>query len=108
METNISHTRGDTFKRTITIKDKNDTAIDITWSVITFSLKNKISDATFVLQSVATLTDPTNWIADIDISWASMNIDLKNYYFDIERVDALWQVITFLKWNFTIVYDITT
>jgi len=108
MLNNISHIKWDTFKRTITIKDANDVAIDITWSTIILSIKEKVSDTAYILQSTATLTTPASWIADISISAATMVFALWNYYYDIEWTDVWWNVVTILKGNFTLVYDITT
>jgi len=104
---NIIHTRWDTFFKSLIFKDVNGTAIDITWVDITFTLKSKIEDTTWLLQATATITDWANWKAEISISGTYMELDIANYYYDIQYTDTSNTIVTILKWLFTITYDIT-
>jgi hypothetical protein len=107
METNIEHTRWDTFFKSMTFKDVNWTAINLTDCTITFTIKEKITDTVDKISQVATITNAVGWLAEINIPWATMEIALKNYYYDIEFIDSNWVVVTILKWIFTVSYDIT-
>lgn len=105
---NISHTKSDTFIKNISFKDSTGIAIDITASTIVFSVKNAIDDIGTVLQQVFTLTDPTNWLAMVQIDAANMNLAVWTYLFDIQWTDWTWIVKTVMKGNFIITYEITT
>ena len=105
---NINHTKGDTFIRNLTFKDSSWSVIDITWSIIVFSLKEKISDIPVFIQQNAQITDALNWEAVVIISNTTMNIDIWNYYYDIQWTDLNSVVRTVLKWSFTISYEVTT
>lgn len=104
----ISHTKGDTFIRNITFKDANWDAIDITSSIIKFSLKRDISSEIALISEDVIITDAINWLAEIQINSSLMNIANWGYFYDIQWTDNEWIIRTVLKWNFTITYEITT
>jgi len=107
MDNNLEHTRWDTFFKSMTFTDVNWDKIDLTWCTITFTIKEKISDTLAVVTQVATITNAVWWLAEINIPWLTMELDLKNYYYDIEFIDNAWVIVTIIKWLFTISYDIT-
>lgn len=105
---NISHTKWDTFIKNISFKDWDGTAINITGSVITFSVKSKIEDVTPLIQQAFVITDAVNWLARVVISNVIMSKPVGNYFFDIQWIDWTGIVRTVLKGNFLITYEITT
>ena len=105
---NITHTRSDTFIKSISFKDSTWKPIDLTGSNILFTVKVKIDDVWNVLQQAFILTDPLNWLADVQIDAATMSLDIWNYIFDIQWTDSAWIVKTVLKGNFLITYEVTT
>jgi len=107
MEKQIIHTRWDTFIRSIQIKNEDWTPVDITNSTLTFSIKKKITDTSYILSRNFDITDAQNWKAEIRIDWTDMELELASYYYDIQWVDSNWTIITILKGVFNIVYDIT-
>ena len=105
---NISHTKSDTFIKNMTFKDADWTVIDITSSVITFTIKTNIDDVTPLIQADFTITDATGWLARLKIPSAEMWLDVGAYFFDMQWVDSLSIVRTIMKGNFIITYEITT
>lgn len=108
MEKNIKHTRWDTFQRNLNFKDKNQVAIDLTGSEIKFSIKNKFTDTSYIINHTATIINNIGWIAEIKIAWSIMDIDTWTYYYDIEWTDSSWFIRTILKGNIIIDYHVTT
>ncbi len=66
--TNIEHTRGDTFSRTIQINDTTGAAVDITGSTIKMTVKYDPDDTAYITQSTASLTAPSSGTATILIA----------------------------------------
>lgn len=104
---NLSHIKWDTFLKTLAFTESDWTVVDITGSTIIFSLKDKVNDETARITENWALTDAVNWEATILIDNDTMNIDVGNYYYDIEWTDWTWIVRTVIKWKFTITNDIT-
>lgn len=104
---NIEHTRWDTFIRQFIFSNKSWEKINITNDIIKFSIKENIEDTEYVIQSIANITDWINWVANLKIDWDDLNIDIKEYFYDIERKRNNWEIKTLMKWQFYINYDIT-
>ena len=104
---NISHTKSDTFIKNISFKDSNGVAIDITSSTILFTIKANIEDVDPLIQQAFTITDAENWLAEVVIPAATMDIDIGTYRFDIQWTDSASIVRTVLKGILIITYEIT-
>jgi hypothetical protein len=104
--TNISHTKWDTFFRNLVFTNSAWAVVDITGNVITMTIKAKVEDTAHLIQQNATLTDPTHWLAEIHIPYASMTLWIWEYYYDIQWLRA-WIKQTIQKGIFNITYDIT-
>jgi len=107
MKYNYTYVKWDTFQQTLNFKDNNWNSVNLIWSTITFSVKKNINDVSFIIQRSAIITDTINWVATIMITSEDMKIDTWIYYYDIEWIDSIWFVRTFLRWAFTIIYQIT-
>lgn len=108
MITNIEHTRGDTFSRTLQFNDTTGVAINLTGSTIKMTVKYNPDDSDYITQSTATLTAPTLGTATISIAGSELQLENGNYYYDIQWTDSGWTIVTFLKWLLVISYDVTT
>ena len=99
MKLNIEFKQWDTFKRTIIFEDKTWAIINLTWSVIHFSVKKRYSDIEYSIRELATISNPTSWIAIIQVN---LNILTGSYVYDIEWIDSTWFIRTFLDWSLII------
>jgi len=104
---NITHTKWDTFIRSLTFKDWDWAAIDITSDTITISIKKNIDDSNATITDDATIDDWPNWLASFSIAAATMDIAIWVYYYDIQWTNSSSVVTTVAKWTFTITYEIT-
>lgn len=107
MELNITHTRWDTYIINMVFTDSTDAIINLTGSTIIFSLKTNLEDEESLITQHAILTDPTHWKAKITISATNMEKSTWVYWYDIQFTDSIWTVITPLKWQFNLTYDVT-
>lgn len=89
----ISKIRWDTYSRTFIFKDKTWALIDLTGSVVKFSVKKNPSDVSYVLQVTLTL-DPLIGKASIS---SEMSMDIWVYVYDFE-----WTKSTGVKETFEI------
>ena len=108
MEKNLIHTKGDTLFYSLTIVDSNEVAIDITGASLVFSIKEKQTDTTYILQKNLTITDAENGLCELNVVAGDMDLDVGNYYYDFQYTDKDGQVATFLKWILSITYEITS
>lgn len=107
MEQDISHTRGDTFNRTIKFTDASG-ALDITGSTVVFSIKKQVDDATPYFTKTFTISNPTEGEAVLTITATeSKSFEIGTYVYDIQWTDSNGNVKTVLKGNFTVTYDVT-
>lgn len=95
--TNIEHTRGDTFNRTLQFNDSAGVAINLTGSTIKMTVKHDSEDTDYITQSTATLTAPTAGTATITIAGSELQLENGNYYYDIQWTDSSSNIVTFLK-----------
>lgn len=107
-ENNFEHTRGDTLLITWVVK-ADWIAMNLTGSVIKFTLREWMDKTKYpvIVEDIATISNPTAWEYEINVSAESMNLECKNYIFDIQLTDSLGQITTISKWTTTITYDIT-
>lgn len=104
----IIHTKGDTFIRDFLFKEKEGPVINLTGSVITMTIKKRLSDSIPMVQEVADLINPVAGVAKITIEGSRMNLKPGTYFFDYQWIDASQTVRTFDFGAFTIVPDVTS
>jgi hypothetical protein len=104
----FSHTRGDTFIRTLSFKDNLGAAIDLTGATIKFTIKSNIDDASPLLQATASIPTPLTGLATVTFTAAQMTIPVATYYYDLQFTDSANTVTTVLKGSFVVTYEITT
>lgn len=63
----IQKIQGDSYKRSLIFKDKNGTAINLTGSVIKFSMKSTLTDVAYIVNQSFILTDAVNGKASITV-----------------------------------------
>lgn len=102
----IEHTHGDTFTKSLAFTDSVGTAIDLTGSTITFSIKKNKTDTSYSAQATASITAGTGGTATITID--PLSIAIGDYWYDLQWVDSDGDIKTPLKGQFLVTYDITT
>jgi hypothetical protein len=107
MDTNITHIRGDTFSRSIQFSGTTG-PIDITGSVIRFSVKKRETDSSPIIQEILNISDPTQGIVQCIVPASVMKtLDPGSYIYDMEWTDSNGNVKTVMRGNLTIIYDVT-
>lgn len=108
---NFSMTRGDSSAYTITFRQANGVAYNITGWTITFTLKSsyELPDASLTLQKVITVhSDPTNGISVLNLAPADTQLlPSRIYDYDIVVTTSGGDVYTLLKGKFDLQYDVT-
>lgn len=106
--------RGDTDTSTITFKDSDGAAIDITGATVFFTVKLKenlydSNDNTAVIsEDITTHTDPTNGETTLELSATDTALNSKaEYYFDIQLKNAGGDILSGQKGDFVVSEDIT-
>ncbi len=110
-EKKLTITRGDTQDYTLTLKDSNEVAIDITgWTIMMTIKENKTdTDAQAIIQKVVnSFSNPTSGVAVITLNAADTDaLDPKGYWYDIQVKTNTGKVYTILKGVFAVEYDIS-
>jgi hypothetical protein len=105
--TPLSHIRGDTFKKSLTITDGTN-PINITGSTIKFTIKEANDAETNLVQVTATLTSPTLGEAQIIVSKELMEaVSVGNFPYDIEWTNATGERTTILIGTIKIEQDVS-
>jgi len=99
IQKSISKFKWNTLIRSFVFKDKNGTAINLTGSVIKFSVKKNVSDTTHVLQENLVITDALNGKASISVD-LSMEVDV--YVYDFHWIKSDGKKETIELWKLTI------
>lgn len=109
MDQEIKHTRGDTFIRNMTFADASGTPIDLTGSVIKFTVKKSYDDTEASVSSTAIVSEPTTGQARIVVAASTMRglTSVDAYYYDIQWTDSTGVVKTVLKGKFLNTFDVT-
>ena len=93
MSSQINIIRSNTKNFTITFKDSNGDAIDITGYTVWFTVRSTIPSTSVtddtgaiiaIKQESGDLTDPTNGITQFTLTSSNTNIDTGTYYYDIQ------------------------
>ena len=105
MSTSIEHIKGDTFVRDLAFVDANNTPINLTGGSIIFTVKKCKDDTVNVVQQSAVITNATGGLAKITIN--PLNIDLGEYFYDIQFTDSTGVITTVVRDTLTITYQIT-
>lgn len=106
---NLSHTRGDTWKRTLTFRDSANALINLTGGSIIMTVKRDPESVEYVSQASATLLDQTTNTGQATITLAGTDFNIENglLWYDIQWTDSAGTIVTFMKGNFEIMYDVT-
>ena len=111
---NIEIYRGDdrTFK--VVCKDENDAVVNITGAAIKFSVKEKISDATYKVEkssaqaSEISITDGSNGEYEIYLVPAdTQSLDIGSYEYDSELTTSGGKVYTVVRGEFIVLAEIS-
>ena len=95
---------GDTYTTTFTVTDGTN-PIDITGYNIT-SVKKALGDSTTVFTKTATLSDPVNGEAVLQLTDTDTDLEAFNYYYDIEFRNSDSSIVKTYQARFEIKKDI--
>lgn len=107
---NLQHTRGDTWKRTIIFKNRTTgAAIDMTGSTVVMTVKRDPEDVKTVSQATGTVLDQVTDTGKVTMTLPGTDFNVENgdMWYDVQWTDAAGTILTFMKGNFSIVYDVT-
>ena len=92
-----------------TFTDTSGDAVDLTGDTIFFTVKENETDldADALIRKDITPPDPTTGVAEMTISHDDSDVDVGDWYFDVQRVTAAGTVTTIMKGTFRIIQDIT-
>ena len=110
MSTNLTVFRGDTLTKSLSFKDENSAAIDITGWTIWFTIKSSQDDADSakVAQDEVTVhTSSTAGLSTISLTATETDALEGNYYYDIQIKKVDGTVKTVLDGRITFSKDIT-
>lgn len=110
--TNLTHYRGDTLSRQITITQSDGAALDLTGYTAYFTIKeisdNSADDTNALLaKSWTNHSDPTNGKTILSATSAEMSIDEGTYKYDVQIKSVANVVTTVIAGEITILEDIT-
>jgi hypothetical protein len=108
---NFENTKGDTFEAVAFHLKINDVDVNLTGAVIKMQLRKSYCDTTAALSltSVASagITITNAAAGQFKINKQIINIDVKNYVYDIQITFADGTVKTYIKGNFNILNEVT-
>ena len=110
--TNLTHYRGDTLSRLITITNSDGTAFNLTGYTAFFTIKN-ISDnsaddsSAILAKNWTTHSDPTNGQTLLTATSTEMAIDEGTYKYDVQIKSPTANITTIIAGEITILEDIT-
>ena len=110
--TNLTHYRGDTLSRLITIINSDGTAFNLTGYTAFFTIKN-ISDnsaddsSAILAKNWTTHSDPTNGQTLLTATSTEMAIDEGTYKYDVQIKSPTANITTIIAGEITILEDIT-
>jgi hypothetical protein len=106
----LSIYRGDDKTWNLTFTDSAGLPIDLTSSVIYFTVKKKTGDldsAAYIAKNITSHSQATGGISAIALSDTDSDIAIGTYYYDIQLVDSAGSVTTITTGNFLVLRDIT-
>lgn len=109
IQKNITLTRGDSQKIGFSFVNSLRNAIDITGTILLFTVKSNINDTTAVIIKAENAhIDSNNGISAITINNIdTYNLQLKNYYYDIRLIDSYGNYTTLLSGKLSITPEIS-
>lgn len=109
IQKNITLTRGDSHKIGFSFVNSLRNAIDITGTILLFTVKSSINDTTAVIMKADNShIDSNNGISAITINNIdTYNLQLKNYYYDIRLIDSYGNYTTLLSGKLSITPEIS-
>lgn len=107
--------RWDDVNLSVTFKDSNGDAINITWYTVFLTVKNKWdlqikndTDSNAIISVEQTIhSDPTNWKTTISIPRADTKKDVWVYFADLQLKDASDKITSTQKFEFEILPEVT-
>jgi hypothetical protein len=108
--TDLSIYRGDDKTWNLNFTDANGSPIDLTNSVIYFTVKKKTGDldaSAYIAKDITSHSQATGGISAITITDTDSDIAVGTYYYDIQLVDSVGIVTTITTGNFLVLRDIT-
>ena len=102
--------RGDDKLYEVTVTDKDTgSVVDITGCTLKMTWKENKSDSSYFLQKTATLTDPTNGLAEfaIDAADTTSLTEKKSFFFDVEITKTTGKKETLIEGKFHVLMDVT-
>ena len=106
----LSIYRGDDKTWNLTFKDANGDPIDLTDTVIYFTVKKKTADldsAAYISKNITSHSQATAGLSAIAITDTDSDIAVGTYYYVIQLVDSAGKVTTVTTGNFLVQRDIT-
>ncbi len=100
----VEHTQGDTYEQKITFKAKEN-AINLENCVVKFSVRKK-PEMPLILEKELEILDMSGECF-LEVSADDMNLELGDYYFDIQITWDDGKILTPVKWKIKITYQIT-
>ena len=103
---NFEHKQGDDYNQTLIFKNSDGSFVNLTWSVVKFTIKRKVN-ADIVIQKTLTILDAVQGRVKVSLLNTETNALSWTYVFDYELIDATGIVTTILWGKMTILSDIT-
>lgn len=107
---NLSIFKGDDKTWTITFKDVDGDAIDLTGKTLFFTIKTIKTDpdtSALIRKDINSHTNPTGGITALTLSHDETDLTAGIYYFDFQLVDSSSNVTTLFTGTFTVTQDVT-
>ena len=107
----LSVVRGDDKTYEVTVKDRNGVVVNITSYTASFTVRVQPLDTaaifTKTLASGIALTAPTTGVLQVTLTAADTTQDLGKYHYDLQVVDTGGNILTVLRGNFKICFDVS-
>ena len=103
---NFEHKQGDDYNQTLIFKNSDGTFVNLTGSVVKFTIKKKAS-WDIVIQKTLTILDAVQGRVKVSLSNTETNTLSWTYVFDYELTDSTGIVTTILWGKMTILSDVT-
>lgn len=103
---NFEHKQGDDYNQTLIFKNSDWSFVNLTWSVVKFTIKRKVN-ADIVIQKTLTILDAVQGRVKVSLLNTETNALSWTYVFDYELTDSTGIVTTILWGKMTILSDIT-
>lgn len=109
VDTGLCIVRGDAKAYLLTLKKSKTEALNLTDTVLTFTIKKNKSDADVdaVIQKQLAIKDAANGLAQLELTHEETDIELATYWYDIQLESEDNKPLTILRGTCKVTYDIT-